>query len=141
VTKRRNKLAFIFGQPYQISVIFGSKAGAYPCETLFRWFPLVYALGLTCKYQTRQERLDVKNSLTYFVSLSLEIEKNKLECFSLTILSMPTLHLLVSHYPTRVEYLSGAPFCGKFLATPATYQITNTSAYLASLSVTKKNVL
>jgi hypothetical protein len=46
VTKRQNKLAFVFGQPYQISLIFGSKAGAYPCETPFRRFPLVYALGL-----------------------------------------------------------------------------------------------
>ncbi len=47
------KLVFLLGQPFQPSLMFVSKARAYPSGAPFRWSILVQSRGLSHKHYSR----------------------------------------------------------------------------------------
>ncbi len=52
-----NKLVFVPGKPFQPSLMFAGKTGVYLSEAPFRCSNIGQAPGLTCKHQTRLEKL------------------------------------------------------------------------------------
>ncbi len=56
---------FASGKPFQPSLMFASKTGAYPSDAPFKYFTLRYFLGIGHKHKTRLERLERENTLAF----------------------------------------------------------------------------